>query len=104
MGHYAKIDNDGIVTEVIAADPDYISTLDESFRWFQTSYNGNFRKHYAGIGYTYDKTLDAFIPPTPFPSWKLNKDTCEWEAPVVYPSDGKTYLWDEDTTSWKEIE
>jgi hypothetical protein len=101
MGHYAKINNDNIVEEVLVADPDYISTLDESFRWIQTSYNNNFRKHYAGIGYTYDKILDAFIPPTPFPSWELNKDTCEWEAPTTMPED-KESRWDEDPTSWKE--
>ena len=106
MGHYAKINNDNIVEEVLVADPDYISTLDESFRWIQTSYNNNFRKNFAGIGYTYDKTLDAFIPPKPLPSYKFVEETCTWEMHTPYP-EGKApykYDWDEDTTSWIEIE
>lgn len=68
--------------------------------WKQTSYNANFRKNYAGIGYNYDPILDAFIRPKPFPSWLLNTDTCQWEAPVPYPNDGNTYSWDEATLSW----
>ena len=71
--------------------------------WVQTSYNANFRKNYAGVGFTYDSTRDAFIPPKPFFSWVLNEVTCRWEAPVPYPTDGKRYAWDEDTTSWKEM-
>lgn len=68
--------------------------------WIQTSYNANFRKNYAGVGYTYDSTRDAFISPKPFNSWILDEATCRWNAPVPYPSDGKLYVWDEDTASW----
>ena len=74
--------------------------------WVQTSYNANFRKNYAGEGFTYDSTRDAFIPPKPFPSWVLNEDTCQWDAPVPYPTDvgtpeaPKRYVWDEATASW----
>lgn len=71
--------------------------------WVQTSYNANFRKNYAGQGFTYDSTRDAFIPPKPFASWVLNESTCNWGAPVPYPTDGKKYTWDEATTSWKEM-
>lgn len=68
--------------------------------WLQTSYNGNMRKNYAGIGYTYDPDRDAFIPPKPFPSWLLDEQTCQWNPPVSYPDDGNRYQWDEATTSW----
>lgn len=70
--------------------------------WKQTSYNGNFRKNYAGIGYSYDATRDAFIPPQPFASWVLDEFTCQWKAPTPMPTDGKRYTWDENTTSWVE--
>ena len=72
--------------------------------WLQTSYNGNIRKNYAGIGFTYDAQLDAFIPPQPFPSWVLNETTCLWEAPVPYPQDGKRYIWDEAAQTWVEVQ
>lgn len=71
--------------------------------WKQTSYNGNFRKHYAGIGYTYSAELDAFVPPQPYPSWTLNTSTCLWEPPVPYPNDPNPfnmYSWDETTQTW----
>jgi hypothetical protein len=71
--------------------------------WKQTSYNGNIRKNYAGIGFTYDADRDAFIPPQPYPSWVINEQTCIWEAPVPYPNDGKRYNWDENTLSWIEV-
>lgn len=71
--------------------------------WVQTSYNGNIRKNYAGIGFTYDSTRDAFIPPKPFPSWTLDEATCLWEPPTPMPNDGKPYVWDENTTSWNEV-
>jgi hypothetical protein len=105
MSHFAEIDNDNIVQRVIVAEQDFINSgsVGDSFRWVQTSYNNNFRKNYAGIGYTYDKARDAFIPPQPYPSWLLNEDTCLWNAPIPRPDDGKMYEWDEDTTSWKEI-
>lgn len=80
------------------------NVLGLSGTWKQTSYNGTFRKHYAGIGYTYDETLDAFIPPKPYPSWLLDTDTCNWYAPVPYPNDGNMYYWDEAAQQWIIIE
>lgn len=71
--------------------------------WLQTSYNGNMRKNYAGAGYTYDSERDAFIPPKPFASWTLDNTTCVWFAPTPYPTDGKMYLWNEETTAWVEV-
>lgn len=71
--------------------------------WLQTSYNGNIRKNYAGIGYTYDSTRDAFISPQPFPSWTLDENTCKWTPPTPVPADGKHYSWDEATLSWTEL-
>ena len=110
MAHYAKIENE-IVTNVIVAEQDFIDT--QEGMWVQTSYNTHggqhtlggtpLRKNYAGIGHTYDSTRDAFIPPTPYASWVLNEDTCLWEAPVVYPDNGKIYTWDESTTNWVEV-
>jgi len=100
MAHFAKIEDD-IVTQVIVAEQAYIDTL--SGTWVQTSYNGSIRKNYAGIGYAYDSTKDAFIAPKPYASWTLNNTTCKWEAPVSFPTDEKPYRWDEDTTNWKEI-
>jgi len=104
MSHFAKLNNN-IVTEVIVSEQDFINSgaVGDSFLWVQTSYNGNFRKNYAAIGYTYDKTKDAFIAPKPYPSWVLVEDTCQWEAPVSYPTDGQAYTWDEDTTAWAVI-
>jgi|TARA_B100000315_G_C14090422_1_gene368963 hypothetical protein len=106
MSHFAEIDNNNIVQRVIVAEQDFINSgaVGDSFRWIQTSYNNNFRKNYAGTGYTYDKTRDAFIAPQPFPSWLLDEDTCRWEAPTPMPDDGKMYKWDEDATSWVIIE
>ncbi len=103
MSHFAKLNNN-IVTEVIVSEQDFINSgaVGDSFLWVQTSYNGNFRKNYAAIGYTYDKTKDAFIAPKPYPSWVLVEDTCQWEAPTAMPDDGKAYKWDEDTTAWVE--
>jgi hypothetical protein len=98
MSHFAKLDSNNIVTEVIVAEQDFINSgaVGDSFLWVQTSYNGNFRKNFAGVGHTYDKTRDAFIPPQPYPSWTLVEDTCQWEAPITYPDDDKMYYWDED--------
>jgi len=105
VSHFAKIDNNNIVTDVIVAEQDFINSgvVGDSFLWIQTSYNKNFRKNFAGIGYTYDKTRDAFIPPKPYPSWTLNEDTCLWECPVAYPDDGKMYNWNETDKQWDEI-
>jgi hypothetical protein len=105
MSHFAKINSDNIVTQVIVAEQDFINSglVGDSFLWVQTSYNGNFRKNYAGLGNTYDTTRDAFIAPQPYPSWTLNEDTCRWESPVPYPDDDKRYTWDEATTNWVEV-
>ena len=98
MSYFAKINNE-IVEKVIVAEQNFIDIQEGT--WVQTSYNGNFRKNYAGIGYTYDETRDAFYTPQPYPSWTLNETTCQWEAPTPYPDDGY-YSWDEDTLSWVE--
>jgi hypothetical protein len=110
MAHYAFLDNDNLVTEVIVGidETELIEGVDPE-TWYgkfrgqtckRTSYNGSFRKNYAGIGFTYDSIKDAFIAPQPFPSWVLNEDTCKWEAPVLYPNDNFNYVWNEDTLSW----
>ena len=106
MSHFAKIDNNNIVTEVIVAEQNFINSgaVGDSFLWVQTSYNNNFRKNYAGVGYTYDSDLDAFYAPQPYPSWTLNEDTCLWEAPVAYPDDDKMYAWDEEVQNWAILE
>ena len=116
MAHFAKIENN-IVTQVIVAEQDFIDTQEGT--WIQTSYNTRgcvhyqpnsdipsedqskaLRKNYAGIGYTYDSTRDAFIPIKPYESWTLNETTCWWEAPTPYPTDGQLYNWNEDTLTW----
>ena len=109
MAHWAEIDENNIVLRVNVGDnnePDegYQWLLDNlGGTWVKTSYNATIRKNYAGIGYTYDEIRDAFIPPKPFESWVLNENTCNWEAPVEYPTDDKSYDWDEATLSWIEI-
>lgn len=121
MAHYALINNDNIVTQVIVGRdeddlPEGITNWETYYGTFhnqtckRTSYNtyGNqhlaggtpFRGNYAGIGYTWDETRDAFIAPSPFPSWVLNESTLLWDPPIPYPDDGNRYLWDEDTESW----
>ena len=105
MAHFAKLNNN-IVTEVLVSEKDFINSglVGDEFLWVQTSYNGNFRKNYAGVGHTYDKTRDAFIAPKPFASWTLVEATCQWTAPTAYPDDDKRYDWNEATTNWVEIE
>lgn len=108
MSHFAEIDENNIVLRVLVGDnsePDEGEAFMNSLggTWVKTSYNGNIRKNYAGIGYSYDATRDAFIAPKPFNSWVLNEDTCQWQAPVAYPTDGLMYTWDEETTDWKAI-
>lgn len=105
MSHFAKINGSNIVTEAIVAEQDFINSgaVGDSFLWVQTSYNGNFRKNYAAVGHTYDKSKDAFIPPKPYASWTLVEDTCQWVAPTAMPDDGKYYRWNEDTTNWVEV-
>jgi hypothetical protein len=112
MAHYAFLDDDNIVTEVIVGiDETELIEGESPESWYgkfrsqtcvRTSYNGNIRKNYAGIGYTYDEERDAFIPPKPFASWVLDEETCQWEAPVAMPTDGKMYLWDESVVNWVE--
>tara|TARA_R110000803_G_scaffold41460_1_gene89071 strand:+ start:1780 stop:2097 length:318 start_codon:yes stop_codon:yes gene_type:complete len=105
MSYFAKLNNN-IVTEVIVAEQDFINSgkVGDSSLWVETSYSGSFRKNYAGIGYTYDQTRDAFIPPKPYPSWTLIEDTCLWEAPIAYPNNGKRYSWNEENQRWDIIE
>lgn len=109
MAHFAKIENN-IVTNVIVIDNAvendgaiYIaSTLKLEGEWIQTSYNGNIRGNYAGVGYTYDRTNDVFYAPQPFPSWVLNSQW-QWETPIPYPTDGLEYQWNENILGWVEI-
>ena len=120
MAHFAKLDENNVVLEVHVVHNnelldengieqeqkgiDFLISWSDGYPlWRQTSYNANFRKNYAGVGYVYDPQRDAFIPQQTFPSWVLNEDTCRWEAPVPMPEDGKMYSWDESTTSWTEI-
>lgn len=115
MAHFAKV-VDNIVIQVIVAEPEFFETFVDTSpgEWIQTSYNTRggihlnggtpLRKNYAGIGFTYDKSLDAFIPPQPYASWKLNEETCLWESPVKYPEDGREYYWDEKQQMWSEVE
>jgi hypothetical protein len=128
MAHWAEIDENNTVTRVLvgdnndpAGDEGYQWLIDNlGGTWVKTSYNAiggkrrdpetneiteeaGFRKNYAGIGYTWDSSRDAFIPPKPFNSWVLNEDTCLWDAPIAYPTDGKAYAWNEETTSWDEV-
>jgi hypothetical protein len=124
MGHYAKVIN-GIVVDVNVATQEWVDAQVNKLEWIETSYNvyggvyydpetrkpvanqsvikktaGRKRKNYAGLGWRYDSERDAFIPPTPYPSWKLNEDTCLWEAPIPYPDDGKKYIWNEHAQEW----
>ena len=116
MAHFAELDENNTVKQVIVVHNNEL--LDENDveqeqkgvdfcvahyggTWVQTSYNGNFRKNYAGIGFVYDPVLDAFYTPQPYPSWTLNEDTCNWDPPFPYPTDGKFYYWDEETQSWE---
>ena len=118
MAHFAKLDENNVVTQVVVVankDTADASGVEKEYIgaafcerllggvWKQTSYNGNFRKNYAGIGYTYNADIDAFVPPKPYASWTLNNDTAQWQAPVPMPEDGKMYRWDEETVSWKEV-
>lgn len=124
MAHFARLDEENTVTEVIVVanaaignvefpESEFIgiqfcrSLYGEHTNWAQTSYNASFRHNYAGIGYKFDKTASssgAFIPPQPYPSWDLNTTTYNWEAPVPRPNDGSVYRWDEETKSWVLVE
>ena len=102
MSHFAKIDKDGIDTEVIVAEQDFINSgqVGDTFEWVQTSYNNNFRKTFAAVGYTYDKTNDVFIEPKPGKNWTLDKNF-DWQPPIARPDDGKRYVLNEDTEKWE---
>ena len=123
MAHFAKV-QDGIVTQVIVAEPEFFDTFVDSSpgEWIQTSYNTRggvhyqpdsntpsadqskaLRKNYAGVGYTYDRERDAFIPPKPYSRWVLDEQTCLWVAPTQYPEDGKLYRWDDTAGNWVEV-
>jgi hypothetical protein len=125
MAHFAKLNENNVVTQVVVIDNKDTADVNGVEKehigaafceklfggaWKQTSYNGTIRKNYAGIGYTYNAEIDAFVPPQPYASWTLNNDTAQWEAPVPMPEDAgtdeppKMYSWDEATTSWKEME
>ena len=120
MAHFAKLGKGNVVEQVVVVNNNVITDANGQEQeqlgvdflnnlygtrdvWKQTSYNGNFRKNYAGKGYTYDQERDAFIPPKPFNSWTLNEETCLWEAPTAYPDDGKFYNWNEENQTWDEI-
>lgn len=119
MAHFAKVEN-GLVTQVIVAEHEIINSGVFGTGWIQTSYNTQggkhelggrpLRKNFAGLGFTYDETLDAFIPPQTYPSWILNTDTCLWEAPIPYPADtsredgrSDVYIWNEDIINWEKV-
>jgi hypothetical protein len=115
MAHFAQVNENNIVTRVLVIEQEVVNSglFGDPNSFIQTSYNTRsgvhrlggtpLRKNYAGIGYTYDSVRDAFIPPKLFNSWTLNEDTCQWEAPVEYPTDGKIYEWDEKSLSWTEM-
>ena len=118
MAHFAELDENNIVTQVVvihnnelldgeteseAKGVEFCSTLFGHSNWMQTSYNNNMRKQFAGIGFTYDSDNDVFISPQPYPSWSLD-DNFDWQAPTPMPEDDKKYSWNEETQSWDEIE
>ena len=103
MSHFAKIDKNNFVTELLVCEQDFINSgeVGDSFNWVQTSYNDNFRKQFAGIGFKYDKTNDVFIKPKPFKSWTLDSNF-NWQPPTPMPTDAKAYSWNEENQSWDE--
>lgn len=119
MAHFAQLENNVVVQVIVVSNQAIVdehgiekedigidfckSIFGQNTVWIQTSYNRNFRKNYAGIGDTYDKDLDAFIAPKPFPSWILDETTARWKAPIEKPIDDKIYTWDETTISWIEV-
>ena len=117
MAHFAQLENNVVKQVIVVSNQDILDEQGQESEekgiafcsnllggtWKQTSYNAKIRKNYAGIGYTYDEGRDAFIPPKPFNSWLLDEDTCQWKAPVDYPTDGKRYTWNEETLAWDAI-
>jgi hypothetical protein len=119
MAHFAELDASDIVTQVVVVHNNelldngveseakgvaFLASLYGHDRWKQTSYNGNMRKNYAGVGFAYDADRDAFVAPQPFASWSLDESTCTWVPPVPYPTDGNLYRWDEDAGAWVNVE
>lgn len=115
MAHFAEIDDNNIITRVIVVsnndckdqDGNEVEAIGVAFcnkllggRWVQTSYNGNIRKRYAGIGYSYNEQYDAFVAPKPFDSWTMNASTLDWDPPVPYPNDNNYYIWNENSKTW----
>jgi hypothetical protein len=120
MAHFAQLDENNIVINVIVVGNNNCLDVDgkesesvgikfckdilgDDTRWVQTSYNSTFRKNYAGLGYTYDSVRDAFIPPSPYSSWTLIEENCQWAAPIPYPSDGQRYYWNESIKGWSLV-
>ena len=121
MAHFTQLDENNVVVQVIVVHNNELiapdgteseykgiefckSLFGANTRWVQTSYNGNFRRRYAGIGGSYDEARDAFLHAKPYLSWLLNETTLEWNSPIPYPSNGKRYVWNEETTSWVQVE
>ena len=115
MAHFAELDENNVVIRVIVVDNNelmdngsesetkgiaFCQSLFPNTNWKQTSYNGNFRKNYAGVGYTYYADIDAFVPPQPYPSWTLNAEA-NWEPPIAIPTDGQMYSWNESAQAWE---
>lgn len=111
MAHYALLDENNVVLQVIVGrdEDEVVNGITDweayygefhNLKCIRTSYNANIRKNFAAIGFIYDKDKDAFIAPQPFDSWVLNEETCQWEAPVPYPTDGRQYFWDEPVVDW----
>ena len=117
MAHFAKLENNVVTQVIVVSNQDILNEQGQESEelgikfcsnllggtWKQTSYNGNIRKNYAGIGYTYDESRDAFIPIKPFASWLVDEPTAQWKAPVAMPTDDKRYTWNEETKSWDEV-
>jgi len=117
MAHFAKLENNVVTQVIVVSNQDILDEQGQESEqkgidfcsnllggtWKQTSYNGKIRKNYAGVGYTYDEALDAFIPAKPFASWLLDEATAQWKAPVAMPTDDKRYTWNEETKSWDEV-
>jgi hypothetical protein len=117
MAHFAKLENNIVTQVIVVANQDILDENGQESEqkgidfcsnllggtWKQTSYNGNIRKNYAGVGYTYNEILDAFIPPQPFASWVLDENICQWQAPILKPNDDKLYIWNESIVNWEEI-
>jgi hypothetical protein len=117
MAHFAQLENNIVLKIIVVSNQDILDENGQESEqkgidfcsnllggtWKQTSYNASIRKNYAGIGYTYDESRDAFIPSKPFNSWLLNEDTCNWYAPVNMPTDDKQYKWDEASINWIEV-